>query len=77
MPDAFRSIIRKMTRRKASDRYQSVREILSDFNDLSISRLIYGREMEPGEVSGPSFSTNTAGQLARIVEDMYDSSEEL
>ena len=38
--------------------------------------LLYGREMEPGEVSGPSFSTNTAGKLARLVEVMYNATPE-
>ena len=72
VPEPFRPIIRKMTRHKATDRYQSIREILSDFNNLAVFQLIYGREIEPGEVPGPSFSMNTAGQLARIIEVMYD-----
>jgi serine/threonine protein kinase len=76
VPEPFKPIIRKMTRHKATDRYQTIREVLSDFNNLSIFQLIYGREIEPGEVPGPSFSTNTAGQLARIIEVMYNATSE-
>lgn len=76
VPDVLTPIIRKMIRYSSKERYQSVREVITDLNNLSIFKLIYGREMEPGEVPGMSFSTNTAGQLARIVEVMYNSTAE-
>jgi serine/threonine protein kinase len=76
VPEVFRAIVTRMTRHKAPDRYQTVREVLTDLQNLSLFRLIYGREIEEGEVPGPSFSTNTAGQLARIIEVMYDATAE-
>lgn len=75
-PEIFRPIIRNMTRHKSTDRYQSVREVLADLDNLSVFQLIYGREIKEGEVPGPSFSMNTAGQLARIVEVMYNATAE-
>lgn len=72
VPEVFRPIIAKMTRRKPSDRYQTVREILTDLQDISPFNLIYGREIPEGEVPGPIFSTNASGELARIVEVMYN-----
>jgi serine/threonine protein kinase len=76
VPEPFKPIIRKMTRHRPSDRYQSVREVLNDFSQLSTSQLIYGRELEAGEIPGPVFSSNTGGQLARIVELMYKANPE-
>jgi serine/threonine protein kinase len=76
VPEVFRPIIRRMTRHKATDRYQTVREVLTDLQNLSLFRLIYGREIEEGEVPGPSFSMNAAGHLARIVEVMYNATAE-
>lgn len=37
VPEAFRPIIRKMTRHKAKERYQTIRDVLGDFNSLSRS----------------------------------------
>jgi serine/threonine protein kinase len=74
--DVFKPIIRKMIRYSPKERYQSVRNVIIDLNNLSMFQLIYGRDMEPGEVPGPAFSTNTAGQLARIVEVMYNATTE-
>jgi serine/threonine protein kinase len=76
VPDVLRPIIRKMIRYSPKERYQSMREVIIDLNNLSMFQLIYGRDQEPGEVPGPSFSTNTAGQLARIVEVMYNATAE-
>src|SRR5262249_2708891 len=63
VPEVFRPIITKMTRRKPTDRYQSVRELLTDLQDLSPFRLIYGYDIVEGQVPGPMFSTNAAGRL--------------
>jgi len=76
VPEVFKLIVTRMTRHKEPDRYQTVREVLTDLQNLSLSRLIYGREIEVGEMPGPSFSTNTAGQLARIIEVMYNATAE-
>lgn len=76
VPSVFRPIIEKMIKLKSQDRYQSVRDVIDDLLTLSMFELMYGRELAPGEVPGPSFSTNTAGQLARIVEVMYDATPE-
>lgn len=74
--EAFRPIIRKMIQYSPNERYHSVRDVLADLDRLSMSNLLYGRELAPGEVPSPIFSTNTAGKLARIVEVMYDSTPE-
>lgn len=76
VPDVFRPIIKKMIRYNPNDRYHAVREVITDLTNLSMFQLLYGREMEPGEVPGPSFSTNTAGKLARLVEVMYNATPE-
>jgi len=76
VPEVFRPIIGKMTRRKPADRYQTVREVLTDLQNISPLLLMYGREIAEGEVPGPIFSTNAAGQLARIVEVMYNATAE-
>jgi len=76
VPEVFRPIITKMTRRKPADRYQTVREVLTDLQEISPFLLMYGREIGEGEVPGPIFSTNAAGLLARIVEVMYDATAE-
>jgi len=76
VPDVFKPIIKKMIRLSPNDRYHSVRDLLTDLINLPMFELIYGREMVPGEVPGPVFSTNAAGQLARIMEVMYDATPE-
>jgi serine/threonine protein kinase len=76
VPEAFKPIITKMIQYSPNERYHSLREILTDLYRLSMFKLLYGREMEPGELLGPTFSTNTAGKLARIIELMYDSTPE-
>lgn len=63
VPTVLRPIVEKMIRLKPQYRYQSVRDVITDLLALPMFELIYGRELGPGEVPGPSFSTNTAGQL--------------
>ena len=76
VPEAFRPIVTKMTRRKPADRYQTVREVVTDLLNLSPFLLMYGREMTAGEVPGPVFSTNAAGQLDGIIRVMYNATPE-
>lgn len=76
VPNVLRPIIRKMIRHSPKERYQSVRDVITDLTNLSMFQLLYGREMEPGEIPGPGFSMNTAGQLARIVEVIYNATAE-
>jgi serine/threonine protein kinase len=74
--DILRPVIAKMLRHHPADRYHSVKDILKDLSAPSLSMLISGRELQPGDPGGPVFHTNLAGELQHIQNALHSSTTE-
>lgn len=80
IPVLLRPIIGKMVRQSPNERYQSVSEVLAEFQRFSLHILLFGRELGEDERASEVWHANISGELdrafARLVEASSDNVSE-